>query len=199
MWERPRQVHHRRLRLRGRAGRLALRTNGRRPRRPANTGAVSRLRRTCSNEGKNKEAEEAFARIGPKRTVSSYRMLARFREAGELARRDAKAAVAIYDQLAADKSHGTVLQDLAAVRAGTVLVDTASDSDIRNGRNRVAAQDRAFRHTARSVLAFSAPPRQRYDGDAPMDRMFSGRSLMLPGTRGQIQMLLALSDSDKKS
>src|SRR5882724_4073583 len=75
------------------------------------------------NEGKNKEAGEAFGQIAAAST-SSYRMLAKFREAAELARRDPKAAAAMYDQLAADGSIGRVLQDLAAVRAATITVDT---------------------------------------------------------------------------
>ena len=51
------------------------------------------------NDGKNKEAEEAFGQIAAGSTTS-YRMLAKFREAGELVRRDPKAAAAIYDKLA---------------------------------------------------------------------------------------------------
>jgi hypothetical protein len=150
------------------------------------------------NDGKNKEAEEAFAKIAAEGT-SSYRMLARFREAGELARRDVKAAVAIYDQLAADRSIGVVLQDLAAVRAGTLLVDTAPYSEISQRLEPLTAQDRAFRHTARSMLAFSA---WRANDTTAMRRwteMILADPETPPGTRGQIQMLLALSDADKKS
>jgi hypothetical protein len=161
-------------------------------------GARFEVAANLLNEGKTKEAEEAFAKIAAEGT-SSYRMLARFREAGELARRDAKAAVAIYDQLAADKSHGTVLQDLAAVRAGTVLVDTASYSDIRQRLEPLAAQDRAFRHTARSVLAFSAWRASDMTAMRRWTEMILADPETPPGTRGQIQMLLALSDSDKKS
>jgi hypothetical protein len=164
----------------------------------AEMGARFEVAATLLNEGKNKEAEEAFAKIAADGT-SSYRMLARFREAGELARRDAKAAVAIYDQLAADKSHGTVLQDLAAVRAGTLLVDTAPYGDIRQRLEPLAAQDRAFRHTARSMLAFSAWRASDVTAMRRWTEMILADPETPPGTRGQIQMLLALSDSDKKS
>lgn len=150
------------------------------------------------NDGKNKEAEEAFGQIAAASTPS-YRMLAKFREAGELARRDPKAAAAVYDQLAADGSVGRVLQDLAAIRAGTVLVDTEPYSEIAKRLEPLTAPDRAFRHSARSLLALSA----FRNSDATAMRKWSDMILGDPetpaGTRGQIQMLMALSDTDKKS
>ena len=89
----------------------------------AEAGDTFQAAAALAGEGKNKEAEEAFAKIASTGTPS-YRMLAKFREAGEMAGRDPKAAVAIYDQLAADGSVGRVLQDLVVLRAGTILFDT---------------------------------------------------------------------------
>ena len=166
----------------------------------AETGAQFEAAMALVSEGKNKEAEEAFARLATaSSSTSSYRMLARFREAGELARHDPKAAVAIYDQLAAGSGNGIVLQDLAAVRAGTVLVDTAPYGEIRQRLEPLTAQDRAFRHSARSMLALSA---WKANDTTVMRRwtdMILADPQTPPGTRGQIQMLLALSDTDKKS
>jgi len=126
-------------------------------------------------------------------------MLAKFREAAEVARNDPKAAVAIYDQLAADGGLGRVLQDLAALRAGTLLVDTAPYSEIQQRLEPLTAQDRTFRHSARGMLALAA---WRANDKTAM-RRWSDMALADPetpaGTRGQIQMLLALSDADKKS
>ena len=51
---------------------------------------------------------------------------------------------------------GRVFQDLAAVRAGTLLVDTASYADIKQRLEPLTAPDRAFRHSARSMLALAA-------------------------------------------
>ncbi len=85
----------------------------------AEAGTAFQAAITLSSEGKTKEAEDAFARLAASGT-STYRMLARFREAAEVARRDPSAAVAIYDRLAADSSFGQDLQDLAALRAGTI-------------------------------------------------------------------------------
>jgi hypothetical protein len=166
----------------------------------AEAGAQFEAAMALAGEGKNKEAEEAFAKIAAAgSTTSSYRMLAKFREAGELARNDAKAAVSIYDQLAADSGIGRVLQDLAAVRAGTVLVDTAPYSEIRQRLEPMTAQDRAFRHSARSALALSAWKANDATAMRRWTDMILADPETPPGTRGQIQMLLALSDTDKKS
>jgi hypothetical protein len=151
-----------------------------------------------SAEGKNKEAEEAFAKLASSATAS-YRMLARFREAAEVARRDPNAAVAIYDQLAADNSLGRVLQDLAALRAGTMLVDTAAYSEIVKRLEPLAAPDRTFRHSARIMLALAAWRAKDTTAMRKWSDMILADAETPSGTRGQIQMLLALSDADKKS
>ena len=55
----------------------------------AEAGTAFQAAIALSSEGKNKEAEDAFAKLAASGT-SSYRMLARFREAAEVARRDPK-------------------------------------------------------------------------------------------------------------
>ena len=164
----------------------------------AQAGAAFQAAAALSSEGKNKEAEEAFAKLASTGTAT-YRMLAKFREAAEVARHDPKAAVAIYDQLAADGSVGRVLQDLAALRAATILVDTAPYSEIAQRLEPLTAPDRTFRHSARGALALAAWRAK----DATAMRRWSDMVLAdadtPSGTRGQIQMLLALSDADKKS
>lgn len=164
----------------------------------AEAGTAFQAAVALSSEGKTKEAEDAFAKLAASGT-SSYRMLARFREAAEVARRDPIAAVAIYDRLAADSSFGRDLQDLAALRAGTILVDTAPYSEIVQRLEPLTAPDRTFRHSARSMLALAAWRAK----DAAATRKWSDMILAdgetPSGTRGQIQMLLALADADQKS
>jgi hypothetical protein len=121
----------------------------------AQAGTEFQAALALSSDGKNKEAEDAFAKLATSGTTT-YRMLAKFREAAEVARRDPQAAVPIYDQLAADGSVGRVLQDLAALRAATILVDTASYSDIVHRLEPLTAPDRAFRHSARGMLTLAA-------------------------------------------
>ena len=140
----------------------------------AEAGAAFEAAVALSDQGKHKEAEEAFAKLAADGTAS-YRMLAKFREAAELARRDPKAAVAIYDQLAADGSLGPVLQDLAALRAGMILVDTAPYDEIMQRLEPLTAPDRDVppqrpRHAGARGLA-----RQGHDRDAALVRHDPGR------------------------
>ncbi len=164
----------------------------------AEAGNAFQAAAALAGEGKNKEAEEAFAKIASTGTAS-YRMLAKFREAGEMAGRDPKAAVAIYDQLAADGSVGRVLQDLAALRAGTILIDTAPYSEIAQRLEPLTAGDRTFRHSARGALALSAWRTKDMTAMRKWSDMVMADPETPPNTRGQVQMLLALADADQKS
>jgi hypothetical protein len=164
----------------------------------AEAGAAFQAAVTLSTDGKSKEAEEAFAKLAASGTTS-YRMLAKFREAAEVARNDPKAAVAIYDQLTADGSVGSVLQDLAALRAGTILIDTAPYSEIVRRLEPLAAADRTFRHSARAMLALAAWRAKDLTAMRHWTDMILADAETPAGTRGQIQMLLALSDADKKN
>jgi hypothetical protein len=121
----------------------------------AQSGTAFEQAVTLAEAGKHQEAEAAFAKLAAGGTAG-YRVLARLREAAELARTDSKAAVDAYDEIAADNSAGQVIQDLATVRAGFLLVDTAPYSEIRNRLEPLAAADRTFRYSAREILALAA-------------------------------------------
>jgi hypothetical protein len=164
----------------------------------AEWGAVFQNAAMLAAEGKSKEAEDTFARIAADGT-SSYRVLARFREAAEVARRDPTAAVAIYDQLAADGGAGAVLQELAGVRAGMILVDSAPYTEIVQRLEPFTAPDRTFRHSARAALALAAWRAKDMTAIRRWTDMILADAETPAGTRGQVQMLLALSESEKKS
>jgi hypothetical protein len=121
----------------------------------AETGAAFEAAVTLAESGKRSEAEAAFADIVARGT-SGYRHLARMREAAELAQTDAKAAIAAYDQIAADSPVGPVLQDLASLRAGALLIDGGSYQEAQRRLEPLAANDRTFRHTAREFLILAA-------------------------------------------
>jgi hypothetical protein len=121
----------------------------------AEAGAQFEAALKLSSEGKHEEAEAAFEKLASQGTAG-YRTLARFRAAEELSKRDPQAAVRVYDALAADAHIGQTLQDLAAIRAGLVLVDTVSYGELRSRLELLTAEDRPFRHTARELLALSA-------------------------------------------
>jgi hypothetical protein len=108
-----------------------------------------------SEQGKHDEAEKAFARIATEGT-SGYRVLARLRAAAELAERDPKAAVAAYDDIAASSATGQPMQDLAALRAAMLLVDSAPLAEVTRRLEPLAGAQAPFRHSARELLAFAA-------------------------------------------
>jgi hypothetical protein len=121
----------------------------------AQSGAAFEQAAALAEAGKHQEAEAAFAKLATDGTAG-YRVLAGLRQAAELARTDSKAAVAAYDQIAADKNAGSAIEDLAAVRAGLLLVDSAPYAELRTRLEPLTAADRTFRHSAREILALSA-------------------------------------------
>jgi len=121
----------------------------------AEFGAQFNAAAILSEQGKHDEAEKAFARIASEGT-SGYRVLARMREAAELAERDPKAAVAAYDDMAASAATGQPLQDLAALRAGMILVDSAPLTEMTRRLEPLSGAGAPFRHSARELLAFAA-------------------------------------------
>ena len=118
-------------------------------------GAAFEAAVTLAEAGKHQEAEAAFAKISAEGTAG-YRALARLREAAELSRTDSKAAVKAYEDIAADKSVGQVIQDLAMVRAGFLLVDSTPYADLLAKLEPLTASGRPFRHSARETLALAA-------------------------------------------
>jgi hypothetical protein len=121
----------------------------------AQSGAAFEEAVTLAESGKHQEAAAAFAKLSADGT-SGYRVLARLREAAELAPTDRKAAVAAYGAITTDNRVGQVIQDLASVRAGLLLVDSAPYAEILRRLELAAGADRAFRHSAREILALSA-------------------------------------------
>jgi hypothetical protein len=108
-----------------------------------------------SEQGKHAEAETAFADIAAKAPYG-YRVLSRFRAAGEAASRDPQAAARMFDDIAADRSTGTELQELARIRAAGLLVDSASYADMKQRLEPDTGPGATFHHVARELLALSA-------------------------------------------
>jgi hypothetical protein len=164
----------------------------------AESGAAFEAATTLAEAGKHSEAEAAFAKITVDGT-SGYRNLARMREAAELAQTDAKAALAAYDKIAADSGVGAVLQDLAALRAGALLIDASSFDQARAKLEPLTGPDRAFRHTAREFLVLAA----WRAGDAAAAKRWSEAIVSDPltpaATRSRVEMLMALSAAESKS
>ena len=121
----------------------------------AETGTQFEQAASLSEQGKHAEAQTAFDKIaaaGP----TGYRVLARLRAAADRANTDAKAAVAAYDAISGDASLDQSFRDLAALRAGMLLVDTAPLDEMRRRLEPLSEPGRTFRHSAREMLALSA-------------------------------------------
>lgn len=108
-----------------------------------------------SESGKHEEAEKAFAQVAAN-APSGYKVLARVREAAEIAKRDPKAAVAAYDDIAANAATGQPFRDLAALRAAMLVADSAPFPELSRRLEPLTGADAPFRHSARELLAFAA-------------------------------------------
>jgi hypothetical protein len=161
------------------------------------TGLAFERAVNLAEAGKHQEAEAAFAKIATDGTAG-YRVIAQLREASELAQTDKKAAVTAYDSLAADKSAGQVIQDLAAVRAGLLLVDDTPYSQMQQRLEPLTAADRTYRHSARELLAFSAWK----SGDMATARKWTDMMMADPetpsGTRSRAEVLSELIAANGK-
>jgi hypothetical protein len=151
-----------------------------------------------AEEGKHDEAEKAFARIAAQGTAG-YRVLARMREAAEVAQRDPKAAVAIYDELAASSATEQPLRDLAALRAALLLADTAPFPELSRRLEPLAAANAPFRHSAREILAFAAWKAGDSAAVQKWSQLIREDPETPPALRDRIDVLTAVADEDRKS
>jgi len=166
--------------------------------RAAAAGAEFEAAIALSEEGKRAEAEAAFAKVAAE-APAGYRVLARMRAAGALTQSKPADAVKAYDEISADASLGTIWQDLAAVRAGLVLVDTAPLADMRRRLDPVAEPTRSFRHTARELLALSAWRNHDVSAARKYIDMIAGDAESPIGVRARADVLSALITADGKS
>ncbi|WFU44697.1 tetratricopeptide repeat protein [Bradyrhizobium sp. CB82] len=164
----------------------------------AEAGAAFEKAVELSEQNKHAEAEAAFTELAA-RAPRGYRTLARLRAAAEAAARDPKAAVKMYDDIAADSSAGAEQQALAKLRAAGLLIDTASYADILQRLEPSAAAGSTFRHSAREMLALSA----WRNGDAAAARKWldaiAEDGETPPGLRSRAEALQALLPPVAKS
>jgi hypothetical protein len=166
-------------------------------RKAGESGAAFEQAAILAEESKHDEAEAAFTKLVADGTTG-YRVLARLRAAGELVRANRRAAVDAYDAIAADRSVGPVIQDLAAVRAGILLVDTAPYSEMRSRLEPLTAADRTFRHIARELLALCAWKAGDMTTAKQWTDMIAGDPETPPATRTRVEILSELIAANGK-
>jgi hypothetical protein len=151
-----------------------------------------------SEASKHAEAQAAFNSLAAT-APSGYRMLARLRAAGEAASLDPKAAVKLYDDIAADRSVGTLEQELARVRAAQLLVETSTYPDMLTRLESLTAPGATFRHTARELLALSAWRANDTASARKWLDMIANDGETPPGLRSRAEALQALLPPVAKS
>ena len=164
----------------------------------AAAGAAFEAALTLSSDSKYAEAESAFSKLAAD-APSGYRVLARMRAAGALSQIKPAEAVKAYDELAGDSSLGTTLQDIAALRAGMLLLDTASLADMRRRLDPLTEPSRSSRHTARELLALSAWRNQDLAAAKRYLDMIATDAESPVGTRARADVLAALIAAEGKS
>ena len=121
----------------------------------AEAGAAFDKASELSEQNKPAEAEAAFTKLAAE-APAGYRTMARLRAAGEAAKRDPAAAVKLYDEVIADNTVGANEKDLARVRAGTLLVETAAYDALLAKLEPATTAAGTYRHSARELLALAA-------------------------------------------
>jgi hypothetical protein len=121
----------------------------------AEAGAAFAAAAELAEQNKHAEAEAAFLKLATT-APSGYRALAKLRAAAELALRDPPAATKLYDEVAADRSVPASDRDLAIVRGASLLMETASYTDMLQRLEPATKPPGTYRHTARELLALSA-------------------------------------------
>jgi hypothetical protein len=151
-----------------------------------------------SEASKHAEAEAAFNSLAAT-APSGYRMLARLRAAGEAESHDPKAAVKLYDDIAADRSVGALDQDLARIRGAQLLVETSTYPDLLTRLEPLAVPGGTFRHTARELLALSAWRANDTTAARKWLDMIANDGETPPGLRSRAEALQALLPPVAKS
>ncbi|TNE36875.1 MAG: tetratricopeptide repeat protein [Alphaproteobacteria bacterium] len=106
--------------------------------------------------GKTSEALDAFEAIAHK-TTSGYKAMAMLQKGAVLVEAGrVQEAVDLYDELAARGTGDPILRDLAKVRAGWALADSASFDDLNARVATLADSDSAFALSAQELLAYAA-------------------------------------------
>ena len=121
----------------------------------AEAGAAFDRAADLSEQNKHAEAEAAFTKLAAE-APSGYRTLARLRAAAEAASRDPQAAVKLYDDIVADRTVPAPEQDLARIRAGSLLLETTPYEAMQTRLEPATTNTSTYRHSARELLALSA-------------------------------------------
>ncbi|MCZ8106621.1 MAG: tetratricopeptide repeat protein [Alsobacter sp.] len=108
-----------------------------------------------SKAGRSEEADkelQALASGGAR----GYEQLSRLRLAAELGKSDLQAALKAYDGIVADTGFSTLMRDIARLRAGMLVADTAPLAELKTRLDPLLAPGSALGANARELLGLAA-------------------------------------------
>ena len=118
-------------------------------------GAKFVAAQALAREGKSAEATAALNALA-KDAPGGYVLLARMRAAGEIGQNDAAAGAAAFDALAAEASTPPLFRDVARIRAGLLVADTAEPAQLEARLKPLAEAGQPMRNLAREILGVAA-------------------------------------------
>lgn len=160
--------------------------------RSAESGTQFEAALALAEGGKAEDAAAAFDKIAASGT-SGYSVLARLRAAAVTSTIDKAAAVRGFDGVAADNSVDMRMRDLASIRAGFILVDSADLAEMEKRLEPLTGSKRTFRHSARELLALAAFRAKDAAAIKRWSDMIVTDVESPAGMRSRIEALLALS------
>ncbi|MCE9651061.1 MAG: tetratricopeptide repeat protein [Parvibaculum sp.] len=129
-----------------------------------NEAASARFDEIVAEAAKQKpeEAAKTFGDFAAG-TTSGYAAMARMHQAASLTQSgDTKGAVAVYDEIAGQSGLSGIVQDMARIKAGLLLVDTASYDDMNARLASLDETDNPWRNNARELLGLAAYKSGKY-------------------------------------
>jgi len=142
---------------------------------------------------KPEEAAAALGAFADKDATKGYAVLAHMQQAGELIKAgDKKGAVVALDTIANDSSISPVLQGMARIKAGLILVDSANYDEMNARMAPLDESGNIWRNNARELLGLSAYKAGKYaEAEANFAAIIADRKAS-PGLRDRAHVMQAL-------
>ena len=161
-------------------------------------GATYETAISLTREGKGEEAEKTLLDLAAK-APAGYKAVARLRAADIAAKRDAKAGLKAYDEIAADAGVDASLRDAAKLRAAFLAADLGDGADFARRAEPLAADGQPFRSSARELIGAKALEQGDFDRAAKYLDMIVTDEAAPASVRQRAELLLGLVRSGKPS
>ena len=116
-----------------------------------------------ADDGEIEDAEKALSELSVD-APGGYSDMARLRAASIKAQNDdAEGALKAFTEIAKDGGVAPVFQNAARIQAGYILVDNADFAEVEKQLSGLAANDNAWRHSARELIGLAAYKAEKYE------------------------------------